>query len=75
VGKSGNTYEINLSTSDKPDQTVLISHIPKSLEVQREKTRQVPALDLMRSIMLGLPVDGYEIESGDRRLIFAVISV
>ncbi|MCZ6622239.1 MAG: type-F conjugative transfer system secretin TraK [Deltaproteobacteria bacterium] len=61
VGESGTTYEINLSTSDKPDQTVLISHIPKSLEVQDEKARQVPALDLMRSMMLALPVDGYEI--------------
>ncbi len=65
VGESGTTYEINLSTSDKPDQTVLISHIPKSLEVQDEKARQVPALDLMRSMMLGLPVDGYEIMKAD----------
>ncbi len=65
VGESGTTYEINLSTSDKPDQTVLISHTPKSLEVQDEKSRQVPALDLMRSMMLGLPVDGYEIMKAD----------
>jgi hypothetical protein len=40
VGESGTTYEINLSTSDKPDQTVLISHTPKSLEAQDEKARQ-----------------------------------
>ncbi len=65
VGESGTTYEINLSTSDKPDQTVLISHTPKSLEVQEQKARQVPALDLMRSMMLGLPVDGYEIMKAD----------
>ncbi len=65
VGESGTTYEINLSTSDKPDQTVLIFHTPKSLEVQDEKARQVPALDLMRSMMLGLPVDGYEIMKAD----------
>ncbi len=58
VGESGTTYEINLSTSDKPDQTVLISHTPKSLEAQDKKARQVPALDIMRSMMLGLPVEG-----------------
>ncbi len=63
VGESGTTYEINLSTSDKPDQTVLISHTPKSLEAQDKKARQVPVLDLMRSMMLGLPVEGYEIMS------------
>ncbi len=65
VGESGTTYEINLSTSDKPDQTVLISHTPKSLEAQDEKARQVPVLDLMRSMMLGLPVDGYETMKAD----------
>ncbi len=65
VGESGTTYEINLSTSDKPDQTVLISHTPKLLEIQEQKARQVPALDLMRSMMLGLPVDGYEIMKAD----------
>jgi len=51
VGESGTTYEINLSTSDSPDQTVVISHVPKSLQVQAEQARQVPALDLMRSTM------------------------
>ncbi|MCZ6905672.1 MAG: hypothetical protein O7G28_00035 [Deltaproteobacteria bacterium] len=40
VGESGSTYEINLSTSDNPDQTVLIPHTPKSLEVQAERVRQ-----------------------------------
>ncbi|MGH7771235.1 MAG: TraK domain-containing protein, partial [Candidatus Binatia bacterium] len=58
VGESGTTYEINLSASDGPDQTVVISFIPKSLQVQAERARQVPALDLMRSMMRGLPVDG-----------------
>jgi hypothetical protein len=61
VGESGTAYQINLSTSDNPDQTVVIFHIPKSLQVQAEQARQVPALDLMRSMMRGLPVDGYEI--------------
>ncbi len=65
VGESGTTYEINLSPSNQPDQTVLISHTPKSLEAQDKKARQVPALDLMRSMMLGLPVDGYEIMKAD----------
>jgi hypothetical protein len=53
VGESGTTYEINLSTSDSPDQTVVITHIPKSL-VQAERARQVPALDLMSSDTIGL---------------------
>ncbi len=70
VGESGTAYEINLSTSDKPDQTVLISHTPKSLEVQVERARQVPALDLMRSMMLGLPVDGYEIIKADYKEVY-----
>ena len=33
VGESGTTYELNLSVSDNPDPTVVISHIPKSLQV------------------------------------------
>jgi len=70
VGESGTTYEINLSTSEKPDQTVLISHTPKSLEVQDEKAHQIPALDLMRSMMLGLPVDGYEIMKADHEEVY-----
>ena len=37
VGESGTAYEINLSTSDNPDPTVVISHIPKSLQVQAER--------------------------------------
>lgn len=43
VGESGTAYEINLSTSDNPDQTVVISSIPKSFRVQAEQARQVPA--------------------------------
>jgi hypothetical protein len=31
VGESGTTYELNLSVSDNPDQTVVISSITKSL--------------------------------------------
>jgi len=70
VGESGTTYEINLSTSDNPDQTVVISYLPKSLHVQAEQARQVPALDLMRSIMRGLPVDGYEIIKADKKEVY-----
>jgi hypothetical protein len=44
VGESGTTYEINLSTSDEPDQTVLIFHTPKSFGVQAEKARRSPRL-------------------------------
>ena len=61
VGESGTTYEIILSTSDNPDQTVVISSVPNSVQAQADRARQVPALDLMRSMMRGLPVDGYEI--------------
>lgn len=67
VGESGTTYELNLSVSDNPDQTVVISHIPKSLQVQAERARQVPALDLLRSMMRGVPVDGYEIITADQK--------
>ncbi len=67
VGESGTTYELNLSISDNPDQTVVISHFPKSLQAQAERARQVPALDLMRSMMRGLPVDGYEITKADQK--------
>ena len=56
VGESGTTYELNLSVSDNPDQTVVISSITKSLLTQAEQAKQVPALDLMRSMMCGLPV-------------------
>jgi hypothetical protein len=51
VGGSGTTYEINLSTSDNPDQTVVIPYIPQSLQFQADQARRVPALDLMRSMM------------------------
>jgi hypothetical protein len=37
VGDSGTTYEINLSTADNPDQTVVISHIAKSFQAQAEQ--------------------------------------
>ncbi len=70
VSESGTTYEINLSTSDYPDQTVVISYLPKSLQVQAERAGKVPALDLMRSIMRGLPVDGYEIIKADSKEVY-----
>jgi TraK protein len=70
VGESGTTYELNLSVSDKPDQTVVISSIPKSLLAQAEQAKQVPALDLMRSMMRGLPVDGYEIIKANRKEVY-----
>jgi hypothetical protein len=70
VGDSGTTYEINLSTADNPDQTVVISHIDKFIQTQAERAGQVPALDLMRSMMRGLPVDGYEIVKGDKKEVY-----
>ena len=70
VGESGTAYEINLSTSDNPDQTVVISHFPKSVHAQAERARQVPALDLLRSMMRGLPVDGYEIIKADQKEVY-----
>ena len=54
VGGSGTTYEIDLSTSDNPDQTVVIPYIPQSLQFQADQARKVPALDLMRSMMRGV---------------------
>jgi hypothetical protein len=70
VGESGTAYEIYLTTSDNPDQTVVISHIPKSLQAQAERAGQVPVLDLMRSMMRGLPVDGYEIVKADKKEVY-----
>ena len=70
VGESGTAYEINLSTSDNPDQTVVISSISKSLQAQAEQAGQVPALDLLRSMMRGLPVDGYEIFKADKKEVY-----
>ena len=70
VGESGTTYELNLSVSDNPDQTVVISSITKSLLAQAEQAKQVPALDLMRSMMRGLPVDGYEIIKANRKEVY-----
>src|SRR5882724_1459469 len=70
VGESGTTYELNLSVSDNPDQTVVISSITKSLLAQAEQAKQVPTLDLMRSMMRGLPVDGYEIIKANRKEVY-----
>ncbi len=70
VGESGTTYELNLSVSDNVDQTVVISSITKSLLAQAEQAKQVPALDLMRSMMRGLPVDGYEIIKANRKEVY-----
>jgi hypothetical protein len=70
VGESGTTYEINLSASENPDQTIVISSVPKSVQAQVEQARQVPALDLMRSMMRGLPVDGYEIVKADKKEVY-----
>src|SRR5919106_203013 len=70
IGESGTTYEINLSASENPDQTIVISHITKSVRAQAEQARQVPALDLMRSMMRGLPVDGYEIIKANNKEVY-----
>ena len=70
VGESGTTYEVNLSASDNPDQSVVISNAPKSLQTQAEQASKVPALDLMRSMMRGLPVDGYEIIKANKREVY-----
>ena len=70
VGDSGRAYEINLSTSENPDPTVVISYIAKSIQAQAEQARQVPALDLMRSMMRGLPVAGYEIVKADKKEVY-----
>jgi TraK protein len=70
VGESGTTYELNLSVSDNPDQTIIISYVPKSLQTQTDQARQVPALDLMRSMMGGLPVAGYEIIKANRKEVY-----
>ena len=75
VGESGATYELNLSISDNPDQTVVISSITKSLLPQAEQAKQVPALDLMRSMMRGLPVDGYEIIKANRKEVYCDASL
>lgn len=70
VGESGTTYELNLSTSDNPDQTIVISYIPKQLQAQAERAHEVPALDLMRSMVRGLPVSGYEIIKADKKEVY-----
>ncbi len=70
VGESWTTYEINLSTSDNPDQTLVISYVPKSLQIQGDRAGKVPALDLLRSMMRGLPVNGYEIVKADKKEVY-----
>jgi hypothetical protein len=70
VGDSGTTYEINLSAADNPDQTVVISYVPKSFQAQAEQASQVPALDLLRSMMRGLAVDGYETIKADKKEVY-----
>jgi len=70
VGESGTTYEINLSVSDNPDQSVVIAYIPRSLQAQADRAEKVPALDLMRSMMRGLPVSGYEIIRADKKEVY-----
>ena len=70
VGESGTTYELNLSVSDNPDQTVVISSIPGSFLVQAERARRIPALDLLRSMMRELPVGGYEIIKADKKEVY-----
>ena len=70
VGESGATYEVNLSTSDSPDQNVVISSIPGSFLVQAERARRIPALDLLRSMMRELPVGGYEIIKADKKEVY-----
>jgi hypothetical protein len=70
AGESETTYELNLSVSDNPDQSVVIAYIPRSLQAQADRAGKVPALDLMRSMMRGLPVDGYEIIKGDRKEVY-----
>jgi hypothetical protein len=37
---------------------------------QAEQAKQVPALDLMCSMMRGLPVDGYEITKADKKEVY-----
>jgi hypothetical protein len=70
VGESGTTYELNLSVSDNPDQAVVISSIPGSFLVEAERARPVPALDLLRSMMRGLAVNGYEIIKADKKEVY-----
>jgi len=70
VGESGTTYELNLSTSDNPDQTIVISYIPKQFQIQADRAGKVPALDLLRLMMRGLPVDGYEIIKADKKEVY-----
>ncbi len=70
VGESGTAYEISLSTSDKPDQTVVIAYTPRSLRAQADRAGKVPALDLMRSMIRGLSVDGYEIVKAEKKEVY-----
>jgi hypothetical protein len=70
VGESGTTYELNLYVSDSSDSTIVISHAPKLLQADAERAGKVPALDLMRSMILGVPVSGYEVTNGNRKEVY-----
>jgi hypothetical protein len=49
VEESGTTYEINLSTSDSPDQNVVISSIPGSFWFRRSAHgRSLPSISCGR---------------------------
>jgi len=50
VRESGTAFEIHLSISDNPDQTVVICHISKSLSAEA-RAAQMAVLDLMRSMI------------------------
>jgi hypothetical protein len=58
VRESGTAFEMHLSISDNPDQTVVICHISKSLSAEA-RAAQMAVLDLMRSMMRGLAVSVY----------------
>jgi hypothetical protein len=56
VRQSGTAFEMHLSISDNPDQTVVICS--KSLSAEA-RAAQMAVLDLMRSMMRGLAVSVY----------------
>ena len=61
IGESGTAYELKLFVGDNSDSTVVISHQTQSLLAQTSRATKVPALDLMRSMVRGLPVEGYKL--------------
>ena len=69
VRESGTAFEMHLSISDNPDQTVVICHISKSLSAEA-RAAQMAVLDLMRSMMRGLPVDAYEIIKANKKEVY-----